>query len=119
MEVAKNEYFRVQHQIQNRQITKENSTILSAYSAAFKRWRALDEEATIFELELQLAERWHPSSVSFTYMLGELDKRKYRRAVDNLERLVVQRLFELSKLGMSGIGKYMRLRIRCAACDVI
>ncbi|KZT63774.1 hypothetical protein DAEQUDRAFT_679796 [Daedalea quercina L-15889] len=44
-------------------------------------------------------------------MLGELDRRRYRRAVDNLERLVVQRLSELSKLGMSGIGYKMREKI--------
>ena len=30
--------------------------------------------------------------------------RKYRLALDNLERLVVARMFELTKLGMSGIG---------------
>ncbi|KZT68377.1 hypothetical protein DAEQUDRAFT_671556 [Daedalea quercina L-15889] len=44
-------------------------------------------------------------------MLGELSKRRYQRAVDNLERLVVQRLFELSKLGISGIGYKMREKI--------
>ena len=31
-------------------------------------------------------------------------ERKYRRAVDDLERLVVQRLFEMKKLGMNGVG---------------
>ena len=34
--------------------------------------------------------------------------RKYRRAVDDLERLVVQRLFEMNKLGMNGIGTLIR-----------
>ena len=31
-------------------------------------------------------------------------ERKYRRAIDDLGRLVVQRLFEMKKLGMSGVG---------------
>jgi hypothetical protein len=31
-------------------------------------------------------------------------ERKYRRALDDLERLVVQRIFEMTKLGMSGVG---------------
>lgn len=35
-------------------------------------------------------------------------ERKYRRAVDDLERLVVQRLFEMNKLGMNGIGTLIR-----------
>lgn len=34
-----------------------------------------------------------------------MTERKYRRAIDNLERLVVQRLFEMTKLGMNGVGK--------------
>ncbi|KZT63114.1 hypothetical protein DAEQUDRAFT_636894, partial [Daedalea quercina L-15889] len=37
--------------------------------------------------------------------LGKLDRHRYWHAVDNLERLVVQRLSKLSKLGMSGIGE--------------
>ena len=102
---------RVQHEIRNKQITQENSRVLSTYYNAFKRWKVHDEEACIFEAELQLAARWQPSSEIYKYMLGELDKRRYRRAVDNLERLVVQRLFELSKLGMSGIGKFCSVQI--------
>jgi hypothetical protein len=34
-----------------------------------------------------------------------LKERKYRRALDELERLVVQRLLEMTKLGMNGICK--------------
>ena len=34
-------------------------------------------------------------------------ERKYRRAIDDLERLVVQRLFEMKKLGMNGVGTYV------------
>ncbi|KAI0349008.1 hypothetical protein OH77DRAFT_1384823, partial [Trametes cingulata] len=37
--------------------------------------------------------------------------RKYRLALDNLERLVVQRLFELKKLGMNGLGYKLREKI--------
>lgn len=35
-------------------------------------------------------------------------ERKYRRAIDDLERLVVQRLFEMKKLGMNGVGTLIR-----------
>lgn len=34
-----------------------------------------------------------------------LAERKYRRALDELEHLVVQRLLEMTKLGMNGVGK--------------
>ncbi|EPS95019.1 hypothetical protein FOMPIDRAFT_1085440, partial [Fomitopsis schrenkii] len=36
---------------------------------------------------------------------------EYHQAVDELERLVVQRLFELTKMGMSGIGYKLREKI--------
>ncbi|KAF8200635.1 hypothetical protein K438DRAFT_1504905, partial [Mycena galopus ATCC 62051] len=38
-------------------------------------------------------------------------ERKYREAVTEVERLVVQRLFELTKLGMSGLAYNMREKI--------
>ncbi|RPD52388.1 hypothetical protein L226DRAFT_424074, partial [Lentinus tigrinus ALCF2SS1-7] len=41
----------------------------------------------------------------------QLGCRKYHCALDHLERLVIQRMFELTKLGMSGIGYKMREKI--------
>ncbi|KAF9032732.1 hypothetical protein BJ165DRAFT_1357706, partial [Panaeolus papilionaceus] len=43
--------------------------------------------------------------------------RAYRHALDSLERLVVQRLFELTKLGMNGVGYKMREKIGKALCS--
>ncbi|RDX41765.1 hypothetical protein OH76DRAFT_1333840, partial [Lentinus brumalis] len=43
--------------------------------------------------------------------IAELGCRKYRLALDHLERLVIQRMFELTKLGMSGIGYKLREKI--------
>ncbi|KAI0371569.1 hypothetical protein BV20DRAFT_1035214 [Pilatotrama ljubarskyi] len=44
-------------------------------------------------------------------MLRELGHRKYRQALDKLERLVVQRLFEMSKLGLNGTGYKLREKL--------
>jgi hypothetical protein len=33
-----------------------------------------------------------------------MSERRYKKAVSDLESLVVQRLFEMTKLGMSGVG---------------
>ncbi|EMD37546.1 hypothetical protein CERSUDRAFT_35523, partial [Gelatoporia subvermispora B] len=41
----------------------------------------------------------------------QVNRRQYNKALDELERLVVQRLFELTKLGMSGIGYKLREKI--------
>lgn len=74
--------------------------------AAFTRWATAQERVLILEDNLKIAheERWKPGSHAYDDALSELVQREYRLAIDNLERLVVQRLFELAKLGMSGLG---------------
>jgi hypothetical protein len=57
------------------------------------------------EAELGIKTRWTPNSSEYKAILSELHLRDYRHALDRLEYLVVQRMFELSKLGMSGVGK--------------
>ena len=48
--------------------------------------------------------RWAPTMQEYEDGLVLVRERKYRRALDDLERLVVQRPFEMTKLGMSGVG---------------
>jgi len=56
--------------------------------------------------------RWQESSPEYQTAKDDLAHRMYRKTLDDLERLVVQRLFELSKLNMSGTGKsYYALHI--------
>ncbi|OBZ76606.1 hypothetical protein A0H81_03873 [Grifola frondosa] len=66
------------------------------------------------EDELQIVERWIPGMPEFDSMVVELRLRDYWLVLDKLERLVVQRLLELAKLGMSGIGYKLREKIRKA-----
>ena len=63
-------------------------------------------EQYVFTLEKQLGivDRWEPGSSEFQHYQEEAQLQDYHVALDELERLVVQRLFELSKLGMSGTG---------------
>ncbi|KAI0684967.1 hypothetical protein C8T65DRAFT_712851 [Cerioporus squamosus] len=75
------------------------------------RWQMVEEEVLQIEEELSIEERWLPKSDEYVAGVGELACRKYRCALDNLERLVIQRMFELTKLGMSGIGYKMREKI--------
>jgi hypothetical protein len=65
-------------------------------------------EQYVFTLEKQrgIADRWEPGSSEFQHYEEEAQLQDYRAALDELERLVVQRLFELSKLGMSGTGTH-------------
>ena len=47
-------------------------------------------------------EQWSEDSSTFREGLKILVKRKYWQAIDRLEHLLLQRFFELQKLGMNG-----------------
>lgn len=83
-----------------KQITK----IDTHYRTTFDCWKAKNDEVLRYEEERNIAVRWAPTSQEYLDALTIVHERKYRRAIDDLERLVVQRLFEMSKLGMSGVG---------------
>lgn len=53
-----------------------------------------------------IAVRWTADCDEYKAALVTMTERRYRRALDNLERLVVQRLFELTKLSASGLGMH-------------
>lgn len=57
-----------------------------------------------FEEEHSIETRWTPSSQEYNDALVIVSQRTYRKALDTLERLFVQRLLELTKLGMNGVG---------------
>lgn len=78
-------------------ITTQNRT-------TFQRWAAKNEEVLRYEEANDIAIRWTPTMSEYEDALVVVRERKYRRALDDLERLVVQRLFEMKKLGMSGVG---------------
>jgi hypothetical protein len=85
------------------QITK----ITTQYRTTFERWQAKNAEVLRYEEEHDIVTRWAPTSKEYLEALTVVTERKYRRALDDLERLVVQRLFEITKLGMSGVGVYI------------
>jgi len=65
---------------------------------------AANEEVLRLEEEYQIETRWATDSPEYQEALVLMNERKYRRGLDSLELLVVQRLFELTKLGMNGEG---------------
>jgi len=65
---------------------------------------ACNEDTLRLEEELNIEARWTPDSRQYQEALVLMNERKYRQALDSLELLIVQRLFELSKLGQNGLG---------------
>ena len=64
----------------------------------------IEEEVLTFEDEHALPERWTIGSPEYTQGKKNITTIKYRDALNNLEHLVVQRLLELTKLNVSGLG---------------
>jgi len=56
------------------------------------------------EVEMGIAKRWTPETPGYVETARYICERRYHQALNNLQRLVVQRLFELHRLNLSGIG---------------
>ncbi|KAF8479455.1 hypothetical protein JB92DRAFT_3277834 [Gautieria morchelliformis] len=63
------------------------------------------------ESQLDVGERWTTDSPAYQQTVEYLNIRNYQLAVDKLEGLVVQRLFELTKANVSQTGYKMRIQI--------
>ncbi|KAG1871810.1 hypothetical protein DFJ58DRAFT_713769 [Suillus subalutaceus] len=69
--------------------------------------------ATVQELEnkLDIVQRWVPEDFEWQNAGRLVAKRRYQRALDTLEGLVVARIFELTKMNHSGTGYKLRKHI--------
>ncbi|KAI0043338.1 hypothetical protein FA95DRAFT_1584139 [Auriscalpium vulgare] len=85
-----------------------HKAMIAANRAVGTKLRKLEnKDAQVESLENQLGltgERWNEDSEEYRAVKAQTIERKYRKALDELERLVVQRLFELTKLNMAGTG---------------
>ncbi|KAG6826205.1 hypothetical protein H0H92_000724 [Tricholoma furcatifolium] len=63
------------------------------------------------ELELNVAERWTPECEAWKAASVLVGRRRYQRCLDELESLVVSRMFELTKMNMSQTGYKLRKHI--------
>ncbi|KAJ7748011.1 hypothetical protein B0H14DRAFT_3897197 [Mycena olivaceomarginata] len=69
--------------------------------------------AAVHDLEIRLgiATRWRPGDAEWVAAAKMLGKRRYQRALNELEGLVVARMFELSKVNMGDTGYKLRKHI--------
>lgn len=57
-----------------------------------------------------IMKRWTPATPEYVETLLYISERRYHQALNNLQRLVTQRLFELHRLNLSGVGKFFPTR---------
>ncbi|KAJ6600447.1 hypothetical protein DFH09DRAFT_901486 [Mycena vulgaris] len=63
------------------------------------------------EVLLEVVDRWTVASPKWVSTVVEIKKRKYQLALDALELLIVERIFELTKMNQSQTGYKMRKHI--------
>ncbi|KAI0072741.1 hypothetical protein K474DRAFT_1604536 [Panus rudis PR-1116 ss-1] len=94
-----------------------------------KRRKAMEEydrvHNEVLNLEIRMniseSERWTPASPQYKETLKYLEERQYQRALMKVQKLVIQRLFELHKLNLAQTGYKLRthlaksLQARCKA----
>ncbi|KAJ7606265.1 hypothetical protein FB45DRAFT_1041458 [Roridomyces roridus] len=74
----------------------------------------MDRAAAVLEgleLELGVLERWKEDDPRFVEAQKQAREFRYQQALDRLELLVVERLFELTKVNQSGTGYKMRTHV--------
>ncbi|KAI0701463.1 hypothetical protein BC835DRAFT_1404505 [Cytidiella melzeri] len=88
---------------------------------ANERYTRVHEDVCALELQMGIGIRWTPTTPEYIATLRYIKERKYRRALNNLQKLVTQRLFELQRLNVAQTGYKMRthitksLQTRCKA----
>lgn len=74
---------------------------------ANEKYDRLEYDVILMECKLGISQgqRWTPAMPQYISTLKYINEHKYHKALENLQRLVVQRLFELHKLNLSQTGK--------------
>jgi len=97
----------------------KNSSKSSTYTSELSKTRRLESERRharerydrlshqVLELEVHMGitKRWTPTTPEYMETVGYISERRYHQTLNNLQRLVTQRLFELQRLNLSGIGR--------------
>lgn len=78
----------------------------TAYSQALNEFNLAQAIVGNLEVSLGISLRWQPSSQEYQDALEWAGERTYRLALDKLERLLVQRLFELQKANLISTGTF-------------
>ena len=97
-----------------------NNTTSTTYSSELSKTRCMETKQhfarewynqvllQVLKLEVQMgiAKRWTLETTEYVETTCYICKRRYHQALNKLQRLVTQRLFELHRLNLSGIGQF-------------
>ncbi|RXW20422.1 hypothetical protein EST38_g5446 [Candolleomyces aberdarensis] len=78
---------------------------------AREKVKELEGELVEMELRLHIEKRWDAATPEYCQTAQYINERKYHRALEDVQKLVVQRLFELHRLNLSSIGYKARVAL--------
>lgn len=64
----------------------------------------VEREVGDLEVRLAVEQTWSKTDAKYIEVQSYMQKRDFHRAVDKLQGLIVQRLFEMSKANVAGMG---------------
>ena len=85
-------------------VTRRNETLQRHVQESYDKDLLIVQE---LERKLSITRRWVPEDEEWQSAGRLVASREYRRALDNLEGLVVARLFELTKMNRAGTGAWI------------
>ena len=71
---------------------------------AHERYDRILHQVLELEDHMGIMKRWTPATPEYAETVRYISERRYHQALNNLQRLVTQRLFELHRLNLSGVG---------------
>lgn len=74
---------------------------------AAERYNQLLHDVVQMEVNLSITTRWQPADTEYIKTIKYMSERTYQRALDKLQQLVIQRLFELNRLNLAATGMYL------------
>ena len=72
---------------------------------ARERYDRVLREVLELEDQMGITKRWTPATLEYIETVRYISERRYHQALNNLQRLVTLRLFELHRLNLSGVGR--------------
>ena len=78
--------------------------------AAFDELTLAIQAVGDLEIKLEVDQPWTVSHPKYQEALSRIRHREFHRALDKVQQLVMQRLLELSKANMSGMGTYYSIQ---------
>lgn len=94
-------------------IGKDLTKLQRTQTTAYNRVVRAEDNISTLEANLGITDTWTADSSDYIHIQNYIKNRKYLRAVATLEALVVQWLFELTKLNHSSTGTSILIYLPC------